>query len=190
LLTGGKTFIVCVINAGERFMSLRRSNGFTLIELMVTMAVLAVLVAVGFPNFLSVIRSNRVVAANNETLCLLSLARSEAIRNNSGGGVCGSATGSSCDGDWNSGILAFADPDGSGTFETGETVLRYSQGHPKLIVDGPENTAISFDGRGRRQAGADQTLTLRPDECGSQPMQRTVTINSSGQARSAQGACQ
>ena len=59
-------------------MSLRRSNGFTLIELMVTMAVLAVLVAVGFPNFLSVIRSNRVVAANNEALGLLSLARNHA----------------------------------------------------------------------------------------------------------------
>ena len=43
MLIGGGAFIFCVINAGERFMSLRRSNGFTLIELMVTIAVLAIL---------------------------------------------------------------------------------------------------------------------------------------------------
>ena len=96
-------------------MSLRRQNGFTLVELMVTVAVLAIVAAIAFPSFQGTLRSNRVASANNEVLGLLSLARSEAIRSNRGGGVCGSSDGASCDGSWSAGMLAFTDTDGDGT---------------------------------------------------------------------------
>lgn len=117
-------------------MSLRREIGFTLIELMVTIAVVAVLAAIAFPSFQSTIRSSRVSSTNNEVLGLLSLARSEAIRSNRGGGVCGSSDGASCDGGWSGGMLAFADANGDGALSAGETVLRFVSGNPKLKITG------------------------------------------------------
>lgn len=66
-------------------MSLRRQNGFTLVELMVTVAVLAILSTIAYPSFQSTIRSNRVATTTNELIASLALARSEAIKNTRGG---------------------------------------------------------------------------------------------------------
>jgi type IV fimbrial biogenesis protein FimT len=170
-------------------MSSRRSNGFTLLELMVAIAVVGVLAAVAFPNFQSVIRSNRVATAHNELIGLVNLARSDAIRNNQGAAVCGSSTGTGCDGQWGSGMLAFSDSNGDGAFSAGEPVLRYSGVKRAMTVTGP-SAMIAFDSRGRRRAGANQIVTMRPVQCGSQQLQRTLTINASGQVTSVKGACQ
>ena len=164
-----------------------RHSGFTLIELMVTIAVLAVLLALGLPSFQQSLRSNRVATATNEMIASLSLARSEAIRGTRGGGVCASGDGAGCNGTWSDGWIVWADTDSDGSFDNGETVLRYSRGNGKLTANGP--AAVSFDARGRRRAVADQSLTLEPDECGSQPLRRTLTINASGQVKTARGDC-
>ena len=47
-------------------MSLRLSKGFTLVELMVTIAVVAILATIAFPSFQSTLRSNRIATAGNE----------------------------------------------------------------------------------------------------------------------------
>ncbi|WP_313243711.1 GspH/FimT family pseudopilin [Stenotrophomonas rhizophila] len=169
-------------------MSMRPSKGFTLVELMVTVAVVAILTAIAYPSFQSTIRSNRVAAGHNELLGLVNLARSEAVRNNHGGGVCGSTSGNSCDGNWGGGMMAFADTDKSGTFTSGETVLRFNKIGNGLVIQGPA-AVIAFDARGRRRAGADQSVVMRPDKCGSQQLLRTLTVNASGQISSAKGAC-
>lgn len=166
----------------------RPSKGFTLVELMVTVAVVAILSAIAYPSFQGTIRSNRVAAGHNELLGLVNLARSEAVRNNLGGGVCGSTSGNDCDGNWSGGMMAFADTNRSGTFNLGETVLRFNKVSSGLVIQGPA-AEIAFDSRGRRRAGADQSVVMRPETCGSQPLLRTLTINASGQISSAKGAC-
>lgn len=166
----------------------RRSKGFTLVELMITIAVVAIMSAIAYPSFQSSIRSNRVAAAHNELLGLVNLARSEAVRSNRGGGVCGSTDGNSCDGNWAGGMMAFADADNSGTFSAGETVLRFNKIGSGMVVTGPA-ALIGFDARGRRRAAADQAVVMRPEQCGSQPLRRTMTVNASGQISSAKGAC-
>lgn len=170
-------------------MSLHRQNGFTLIELMVTIAVMAIVAAIAFPSFQSTIRSNRVASTNNEILGLLNLARSEAIRSNRGGGVCGSSDGVSCDGSWSGGMLAYADVNGDGALSSGETVLRFVGGNPKLKITGP-SAVVAFDGRGRRRASSDQEILLQPDVCSQgAPHKRTLMVNASGQIRSTKDAC-
>ncbi|KRG52377.1 GspH/FimT family pseudopilin [Stenotrophomonas beteli] len=165
-------------------MSLRRENGFTLVELMVTVMVLAVLATIAFPSFQSTIRSNRIATTSNELIASLSLARSEAVRNRRGAGVCASAAGSACDGkSWAEGWLVWEDSNGDGGLSAGETVLRYSAGKPGVSAVGTPDLSVSFDPRGRNRADASLDLTLRPDSCGKQPLQRTLRISPTGQVR-------
>ena len=58
----------------------RQAKGFTLIELMVTLAVLAILATVGIPSFQRLAAENRVSAQANATQAALQFARSEALK--------------------------------------------------------------------------------------------------------------
>ncbi len=168
----------------------RKVSGFTLIELMVTVAVLAILVAIALPSFKNMIRSGRIATTTNEMLASLSFARVEAIKNAHGAGVCASTAGSSCDGeDWGSGWLIWADSNGNGAFDAGEDVLRFSAMTPQ-IQGAEDDLVVSFDGRGRRRSLAAQAIVLRPEECDGQELQRTISINQTGQTKVARGACQ
>lgn len=170
-------------------MSLRLSKGFTLIELMVTVGVMAILAAIAYPSFQGTLRSNRVVSASNEVAGLMSLARSEAIRNKRGGGVCGSTDGTSCDGSWNRGMLAWSDVNGDAAMGAGETVLRFVAVNSSVVSTGPDGQTVAFDGRGRLRGANKPQVTLQPDVCKGQNTRRVLKINASGQLSTVKGNC-
>lgn len=166
----------------------RPFKGFTLIELMVTLAVMAILAAIAYPSFQQTIRNSRVSAANNEVIGLVNLARSEAIRSGQGGGICGSSTGASCDGAWAQGMAAVSDPNGDGVLTDG-TVLRFVDFKNALTVTGPA-AVVAFDGRGRRLAPQNQEVRVRAATCKPNAQhQRTLVVNASGQVRSTKENC-
>ncbi|HEY0335499.1 MAG TPA: GspH/FimT family pseudopilin [Stenotrophomonas sp.] len=170
-------------------MSCRRETGFTLVELMIAIAVLAILLAIGLPGFQGVLRSNRVATATNSMLGSLSLARSEAIKNAHGAAVCASNAGSACDGaTWGAGWLVWNDVNGDQLLDANETVIQYTEGKPKLRGDAAALT-VAFDPRGRRRATVDQSIVLRPDECGSDPLQRTLRVMPTGQVKITKDVC-
>lgn len=72
--------------------------GFSLVELMVTVAVLAVLLGLAVPSFQGVIQQNRLTAATNELVAAVQLARAEAIRRNREVELCPTENGSTCGG--------------------------------------------------------------------------------------------
>lgn len=56
------------------------TRGFTLIELMVTLSVMAIVLSLALPSFASLLASNRISTQTNELIGALNLARSEAVR--------------------------------------------------------------------------------------------------------------
>ena len=100
----------------------RYSDGFTLIELMVTVSLAAILLATAVPSFKSTIQSNRLSAQANEFMLAMTYAKSEAVKRNTQVVVCSRATDNSCSGDvnWDTGWLVFVDSDGDGVVSAGE----------------------------------------------------------------------
>lgn len=97
-------------------------KGFTLIELMVTLALAAVLLTVGVPSFRAFIQNNRLATQLNEFVTALNVARSEAIKRARTMTVCKSADGATCTtaGQWQQGWIVFLDVDGDGTVDAGD----------------------------------------------------------------------
>src|SRR5690554_2596394 len=91
-----------------------RQRGFSLIELMVTVAIVANLVAIGLPSFQSSMRSNRVATGTNELMASFALARTEASRSPGGAAICSTENGTACGGGWNDGWMVWIDMDGDG----------------------------------------------------------------------------
>jgi type IV fimbrial biogenesis protein FimT len=94
----------------------RRECGFTLLELMIVTAVVAIVAAIGYPGMTTMVGSSRLLGATNEMVATLQLARLEAIRLNRTVTVCRSVDGISCSAGavWNSWItVADVDRDGA-----------------------------------------------------------------------------
>lgn len=89
-------------------------TGFTLLELLVAIAVLAILLGVGVPGFFEIINNNRVTTQTNELVSALNYARSEAVKRGDPVSVCSSADGSTCAAstDWSNGWIVFTDSAG------------------------------------------------------------------------------
>ena len=186
-------------------------HGFTLPELMVTLAIASILLAVAVPGFKGVINTNQIAAQTNSLMTALTIARSEASKrgfkiavcSNLATMSCGSNT-SCCSGstDWTTGWIVFVDQNSNGTFEDDndtdlcevdsgnlpiEDCLVRTTGalKGKTTLIGP-GTAISYTSSG--ETGASTSFTLTPSDCTGD--QKTIIgISSVGRNHSYQAPC-
>src|ERR1700730_3870717 len=88
---------------------LTRASGVTLIELTMTMAIVAVLMAVAIPSFQYVTNANRISSEANALLGDMQFARGEAIKQGLTVTVCTSSNQTSCSGsaNWQSGWIVY-----------------------------------------------------------------------------------
>jgi Verrucomicrobium spinosum paralogous family TIGR02596 len=126
-----------------------RQGGFTLLELMVTLAVLAILVSLATPSFTAVINGNRLTAQANDLVADIQLARSEAVRRNRTVRLCRSEDGASCadgEGNWTGWIVMLpgADPE----------VLRVATVKGAVEVSGGDTMNFRPDGLARDDTGS------------------------------------
>lgn len=116
-------------------------RGFSLTELMIVVAVFAVLMAVALPNYSEFVRNQRVKTASFEVFSNLVQARSEAITRNAAVTMAPLTAGS-----WTSGWTVTAD--------AGATVLRSQEAIPTITITGPANVVYSGSGRLSGTAGS------------------------------------
>lgn len=108
----------------------KSGGGFTLVELMVTLTVAAILAMIAVPSFRDTIRRNRVTSASNALLADLTYARGEAINRGQIVTLCPSTTGTGCAGgtNWSGGWMAYTYPPGTASinaaYTTGNLSLR------------------------------------------------------------------
>lgn len=104
------------------------SRGFTLVELLFAVAVMAIVIGVAVPSFQNVVRNMRLTASTNDIVASLQLARSEALKRRAPVTVCTSTDAAFCaDADWNNGWIVFADDNGDGTRQAAEDLLQSAE---------------------------------------------------------------
>ncbi|KRG66444.1 hypothetical protein ABB27_13805 [Stenotrophomonas terrae] len=135
-----------ILKAGLRSAG-RAERGFTLVELMVTVVVLAVLIAIGMPAMNGLINSNRLTTQSNELVGAIQMARSEAIKRNAPVSMCGSLDGLTCAaaGNWTHWLVVL---------DSDDSVLQAGEIRPPAEVNSA-TPRITFhsDGLARTAAG-------------------------------------
>lgn len=153
-------------------------RGFTLIELMVVVAVLAIVATVAVPSFQQLIENNRLATESNRILSAISFARSEAVR--VGDDVSLTADGGGFDEGWCVHLGAACDAANS---------LRQFDALSQLDYSGSENT-LTFNSRGE-MTNADFTISIEPAGCSgvTTDKTRTITVSLSGRGSIQKGDC-
>lgn len=124
-------------------MSIKKILGFTLTELMVVVAIVAIIAGIAAPSFASMIRENTARTQANELLALTNYARSEAIKRQSNIKVAITSLGSS---GWKAQILS------------GTELLKEMDKSSSVVSVSAVN--LGFDMRGRRATGTDNCVSV------------------------------
>jgi type IV fimbrial biogenesis protein FimT len=160
-------------------------NGLTLIELISTLALGAMLLGIGIPSFLQLAGSNQQTAEINSFVRHLNLARSSAVKTGRDHVLCPSNDLSHCADQvgWQAGFILFEDRNENGTRERDETLEHVNRPTGKFAIDmhaSSGRTYITFRADGRSY-GSNLTLTFCDPEGDVPP--KAVILSNSGRAR-------
>ena len=104
---------------------------FSLLQLLVTLAIAGVLFGIGMPHWGRMVENNRIAAERSQFAALLQFARHTAVTQRQTVSLCPSQDASTCSGDylaWHRGYIVFTDDNGNKQRDMQDRVLRV--GHP------------------------------------------------------------
>jgi type IV fimbrial biogenesis protein FimT len=133
---------------------LRKHSGFTLLELINTVAIFSIVVGIGVPSFQHFMATNRASSQINNLVSMLAFTRSEAIKRGTQVTLCQSSNNQSCEssGDWSNGWMLFIDSNKNKSLDVNETLLYTGQALSS-------NNKITFNGG----FGIDNYIVYKPD---------------------------
>ncbi|HJV85913.1 MAG TPA: GspH/FimT family pseudopilin [Noviherbaspirillum sp.] len=149
----------------------KRSGGFTLTELLVTMTISAILLGIGIPSFTSFIGSQGATTASHDVTSMLTLARSEAIKRNT------NVVATPVSGDWKNGWTV--DVTAGGT----TTTLNKQAAYKGLAITSSV-TSVTYGSNGRIQGSTVPTFEITGNS-----HTRCVKVTLSGLPNSKTGSC-
>ena len=150
-------------------------RGFTLIELMITMVIAAILLTQAVPSFRAMIANNRITSQVNELVTSINYARSEGAKLNSPMVLCRSANPNaatpSCGGtaqDWSTGWLVFADANNNATYENAtDTLVRVggpSAAGIEVHTNNTSNNNLQLNANGSTNEGGGTAIFVVCDD--------------------------
>lgn len=150
-------------------------RGFTLIELLVVVAIAGVLLVMALPSMQDLVVTNRMKNLSLDLYTSLTLARSEAVKRNTGNISMVAASGG-----WQNGWTVCVDANADGACGSGEVVLTTGEAvHSSVTLTGPAGNIVTYSRDGRTSTGtASFRITAGANNTRS-PM-RCIDINASG----------
>lgn len=173
--------------------TMRRSSGFTLLELMITLTIATILLTVALPSFTDAIRKNRLTTQASDVLVGFNLARSEAARLGVTTTICSSTDQSTCNGsdNWQNGWIVL-----NASTNNVIRIWNAMKGGATLVAsagDSKSDTSLSFRPDGLVSNPTSDgtkrlTLVLKAPNCGVNEL-RTVDISNIGITTIAKSNC-
>jgi type IV fimbrial biogenesis protein FimT len=168
-------------------------SGFTLVEVLVVLAIVAILAGLAMPGFGRTLERYRLRDAEESLRSALYAARSEAIRR--GGRVTlRRASGGGCtpasDQDWSCGWTLFADTDGNGQHDPGEALIQAwpaPGGVQATVSVAPPSTYLNLNRMGRFHNLGAFRFTLRPKGNTDDAAARVMCMSSGGRLQTLHG---
>lgn len=169
-----------------------REKGFTLIELMITIALLAILLFVAVPNFSGFVASSRLTASKELLISSIAFARSEAIKRGEDITVCRrDASDDTCDGnnvgsvsrDWSDGWLIFIDENDNDQVDAGELIKIYTDIADSISIDFSRGDMFVYDGTGLLNTAATDDETFNITDSGDGDIGSTIWLRPTGRIR-------
>ena len=177
-------------------------RGFGLIELVTTIALVAILAAIALPSFASLIRDKRVSTETNDFLTAFNLARNESISRSRGVSICAADTRSgvpaacATSADWDLGWMVFVDDTATPADAPPTTILEadiirtwVGNEHNELTPGDDTKFFVRFNPRGLSNLASDLTFTLAPEDNCSNQQQREIVVNALGRSKSTKVDC-
>jgi type IV fimbrial biogenesis protein FimT len=156
----------------------RVSRGFTLVELMVTVALVAILAMTAIPSFKNTIIRNRVSAASSDLLAALNYARSEAITQGTDITLEEATSGGGLVSGWKI------------TDSSGDTLKEHAALTEVSISGGSEEITFNRLGAVTTTGDLDITVTVTNCPAGMWDGQRLIEINATGRVKNTPKPCE
>ena len=159
---------------------MKKLCGFTMIELIATVAIASVVLAIGVPNFSALLKDNRTTTQTNLFVSSVNLARSEAVKRGVQVTLCASMDTTSCaeSTDWSTGWILLDIDD--------NLIQSWGEQHSQLKFTGSA-AAIQYQSSGFL-SGSTVTFMLADASCAGTEA-RQISISRIGRARSAVAPC-
>jgi type IV fimbrial biogenesis protein FimT len=171
--------------------SVKRIYGFSMVELLMTLLLIAILAAIAYPSYRSFMQNTRATAVTNEFMSALAYARSEALKRGLPVTVCPASDTNLTDcgnsGSWSNGWIVFVDPDADGAIgNSADRLKTHDQLQGGSVVTSTQ-ARVTYNRSGFLTAGVG-SFTVTAAGCSGNSA-RLITLSATGRANVTTTAC-